>query len=146
MRSLKRSCATILLAALVAAIAAAQDLPKPELSVVRVEDRVNNGYRLRMFEIEIVNRDDYAIELFAPSSDLPPCGRNANSARTWINIYNEKGTRLYGFCAVKTIDELASLMFNIPADIKQPEKIYIELIDRRKQRMARSEKVDVDSR
>ena len=144
MRSLKRVCAAIFLAAAVAGIAAAQDLPRPVIKVVRLEDKVNNGYRVRTFEMEITNRGEFAAELFAPSPDLPPCGKNANSARTWINIYNENGTRLYGFCAIKTIEDLASLRFNLPADIKQPDKIYIDLIDRREQRMARSEKVNIE--
>ena len=144
MRSLKHVCAVIFLAAAFAGIAAAQDLPRPVIKVVRLEDKVNNGYRVRTFEMEITNRGEFAAELFAPSPDLPPCGKNANSARTWINIYNENGARLYGWCALKTIEDLASLRFHLPADIKQPDKIYIDLIDRREQRIARSEKANIE--
>ena len=40
-------------------------------------------------------------DLFVPSPGLPPCGRNANASRTWLNIYDDRGVRLYGWCAIR---------------------------------------------
>lgn len=75
---------------------------------------------------------------------LPPCGTNANAARTWINIYGDRNARLYGWCAVKDNGELASLRFTLPADRPQPKKIFIDFVDRLEGKIVRSNKVNVD--
>ncbi|HTH37706.1 MAG TPA: hypothetical protein VL572_07055 [Pyrinomonadaceae bacterium] len=143
---LKRlTIATIFLLTVSSVLALGQDLPKPKLALVRVDDAVSSGRRFRMYTIEILNRSEFADELFAPSPDLPPCGRNADSSRTWINIYIDDGTRIYGHCGIRTNAELSSLKFNIPADTKQPSRIYIDLVDRREGKVVRSNKVDVEN-
>ena len=139
-----RVFAAIFVIMLAAVFAVGQDMPKPKLGFVRVTDVEVNGRPFRMYEIEIVNRAEFANELFAPSQDLPPCGLNNNSSRTWIEIYTEKG-RIYGHCGIHVIEELSSLKFNIPADAKQPVKIYVDFVDRREGKIVRSNKVNVEN-
>lgn len=110
--------------------AAAQSLPRPEIRLVGVENRVSNGRPVKAYEIEVVNRAEYSNELFAEAPVLPPCGRNANAARTWINIYGDRGVRLQGWCAIKDNGELASLQFALPANRPQPKTLFINLVDR----------------
>jgi len=131
----------VLIALSIAAVA--QSSPKPKIRLVGVTDTVNNGYAMKMYEIEVTNRDAYSDELFFPSPALPPCGKNANSSRTWINIYNEQGVRLYGWCGINGSGELVSLKFNVPEGQPQPQKIFIDLVDRAEVRVLRSNKVTV---
>ncbi len=120
-----------------------QSTPKPQIRLVGVTDTVNNGYAMKTYEVEIVNRADYSNQLFQESPALPPCGKNPNAARTWVNIYNERGGRVYGWCAIKENGELASLRFNIAEAAPQPKKLFIDLVDRFEGRVLRSNKVDV---
>lgn len=122
----------------------AQDLPKPQLRFVGTSDGVNNGVAVRGYEFEVVNREEFDNELFIPSPALPPCGSNANASRTWVNVFNEKGTRLYGVCVINSNAELASLRFLVEAARPQPQKIYIELLDRFEMRFVRSNSVKVE--
>jgi hypothetical protein len=121
-----------------------QDFPKPKLRLVSVSDTVNNGHRLKLYEVEVVNREEFDNELFVPSPALPACGVNRSASRTWVDIFNEKGARIYGFCALKVNGELATLRFSVPADRPQPKKIFIELVDRFEERVVRSNTVSVE--
>lgn len=127
-----------------ATAAVAQDLPKPQLRFVGTSDGVNNGVAVRGYEFEVVNREEFDNELFIPSPALPPCGSNANASRTWVNIFNEKGARLYGWCVINSNADLASLRFLVEAARPQPKKIYIELLDRFEVRFARSNTVSIN--
>lgn len=133
-----------LLALSVAALS--QDLPKPQIRLVAVTDASSNGYAVRSYEIEVVNRADFPNDLFQESPALPPCGKNPNAARTWINIYNERSGRIYGWCAIKENGELASLRFNLPESAPQPKKLFLDLVDRFEGRVLRSNKVDVSQK
>ena len=79
-----RVYAAIVVIVLAAVFGAGQDLPgNAKLVFVSAPvEVVNNGHRFRMYEIEVVNRAEFADELFAASPDLPACGRNSNSSRT----------------------------------------------------------------
>jgi hypothetical protein len=118
-------------------------MPKPRLAFVGSEDITENGRRLRTYTIEIANRSEFSDELFAASPDLQPCGINANSSRTWINIYIDGGRRLYGWCAIRSNAQLSSLRFIIPADAIQPTKIYVDVVDRREGKVVKSNKIYV---
>lgn len=121
-----------------------QNMPKPKIRLVNASDAVANGNAIRLYEIEIVNRAEISDELFMAAPALPPCGRNNDSSRTWINIYDEKSVRLYGWCAIKSNGELASLKLAVAATDPQPKKIFIDLIDRAEGRILRSNKVNVE--
>jgi len=121
-----------------------QTMPKPKLKLIAVTDGVNNGFAVKVYEIEVVNRADISDEFFIAAPALPPCGTNTNASRTWINLYNEKSTRMYGWCGVKSNSELASLGFMIPAGEPQPKKIFIDLVDRAEGIVLRSNKITIE--
>lgn len=43
-----------------------QDLPKPKLRLVGVSEAEGKGYRFKLYELEIVNREEFDNELFTP--------------------------------------------------------------------------------
>jgi hypothetical protein len=119
----------------------AQDLPKPKFGFVRVSEQVNNGVAVKMYDVEVANRGKFDNDLFVPSPALPPCGRNANASRTWVDIFDGEGKRLYGWCALNSTGVLASLKFAIPAAQPQPEKLYIQFNDRLTRKIRRSKTI-----
>ena len=135
--------AAIFSLAVSAAIVAGQAMPKPRLGIISTDDVTDKGRRLRIYTIEITNRSEFSDELFAASADLPPCGTNTNSSRTWINIYVDNGRRAYGWCAIHSNVELSSLKFNVPADDPQPTKIYVDFVDRREGKIVKSNKIEI---
>ena len=138
-----KSLAAIVILTVSAIVVAGQDMPKPKLSFVRAEEVTSNGYRYRTYTVEIANRSEFSDELFSESPDLPACGLNANSSRTWINIYFDGGKRYYGWCAIHSNAELSMLKFNVPADVVQPTKIYVDFVDRREGKVVKSNQVDI---
>jgi hypothetical protein len=141
MKILGMKVVLIILAFALAAVG--QSLPKPEIRLVGVEDRVSNGYAVKAYEIEVVNRAEYSNDLFMEAPVLPPCGQNANAARAWINIYGDREIRLQGWCNIKENGELASLRFNLPADRPQPKTMFINLIDRLEGIIVRSNTIKI---
>ena len=78
--------------------------------------------------IPVVNWSAYANEMFRQAPDLPPCGANPNSARTWVDIYDaDTNKRIYGFCALGTNEDLKGIWFLSKA---KSGRVYIILIDR----------------
>ncbi|HEY2865507.1 MAG TPA: hypothetical protein VGJ02_00320 [Pyrinomonadaceae bacterium] len=141
--SKRNSLAAIFILTVSAIVIAGQDMPKPKLSFVRAEDVTDNSRQYMRYTIEITNRSEFSDELFFESPDLPACGLNANSSRTWINIYFDGGRRYYGWCAIRSNAELSMLKFNVPADAVQPTKIYVDFVDRREGKVVKSNKVDI---
>jgi len=86
--------------------------------------------------ISVTNRSDYSEEMFRQAPDLPPCGLNSRSSRTWIEIYNANNIRIYGHCAVNSIDTLKSLGFSTRMDIRSG--VYIVMNDRSCKRQYKS--------
>jgi hypothetical protein len=78
-----------------------------------------------------LNKDKYPAELFVAAPELPPCGQNAKSSRTWVDIYTQNGKRLYGFCAFTKPDDLSRIWFALDRDEVPPSWIYVELQDRK---------------
>ncbi len=122
------------------------DVPKPVLQYNGWQDNTENGRTLRQYKFEIVNRYAFPDDMFAAAPDLEPCGKNTNASRTWINIYDGSGRRIYGFCAIKTNTELSLISFNLPPDETPPEKVYIDLVDRHTRTVYASKKVKLEPR
>jgi hypothetical protein len=62
--------------------------------------------------IPVVNWKAYPNEPFRKAPELPPCGANAWSARTWVDIYDaDTHARIYGFCAFGTNADLEDIWF-----------------------------------
>lgn len=105
-------------------------LPNPVLYFVVQEPVTIGGKEMIRYKYNLDNFEVYPNELFAPAPALPPCGANTNSSRTWVDIYNQSGKRLNGFCALGSHDGLNGLWFALEADVIPPSWIYIELTDR----------------
>ena len=124
----------------------AQALPAPQVKFGGTEDYVANGQQWTRYRLAVVNRSDYLDELFASAPDLPPCGDNKNSARTWVDIYNRQGRkRIYGFCALKASTDLGSLWFAFEKGTTPPSSIYVTVTDRRNKMRATSNVVPISS-
>jgi len=104
----------------------------PELAFTGTEDYSVGGNDFTRYRLEVSNRGVYPNSLFRPSPDLPPCGANANSSRTWVDIFNgDNDQRLYGFCALGSADALGGLWFALPRGNAPPGSVYVVLRDRR---------------
>jgi|APFre7841882724_1041349.scaffolds.fasta_scaffold10175_1 hypothetical protein len=78
--------------------------------------------------IPVVNWPAYDNEMFRKAPELPPCGLNTNSARTWIDIYNAAtNDRIYGFCAFDSKDDMKGIWFKPTTRTGQ---VYIIINDR----------------
>lgn len=133
---------TMLLCA--AADTSAQALPKPQLTFVGTEQYGAGGKQFMRYKLALLNRAAYADELFAPAPDLPPCGRNRNSARTWVDIYNRAGRKkINTFCALPGPKELGYLWFAVEKGMPPPASVYITIYDRSKNLRAASNVVTI---
>ncbi len=105
-------------------------LPQPELQVSGVENYEANGQQWTRYKLAITNYDLFPPALFQSAPNLPACGLNANSSRTWVDIYEGGGPRLYGFCALNSPEQLKDLWFAVPKGQKPPQCVQVELNDR----------------
>lgn len=106
-------------------------LSNPILQFIGYEFYQANGKEWKRYKYAVFNKDEYPNEMFAAAPELPPCGTNTKSSRTWVDIYEQSGKRLYGFCALGNRDGLASLWFSLEPDKLPPSWIYIEMTDRK---------------
>jgi hypothetical protein len=105
-------------------------LPNPVLIFVGPEYFETGGKSYTRYRYVVDNFQAYPSELFAAAPKLPPCGANTNSSRTWVDLFDQFGKRLNGFCALGSPANLGKLWFAIESDVVPPSWIYIELIDR----------------
>ncbi len=124
--------AGLMLLALTAVSATAQttSLPNPVLVLTGLEYFKTGGKEFTRYKYQVFNLADYPNELFAPAPELPPCGANTKSSRTWVDIFDQSGKRLQGFCALGKSDNLNLLWFALETGVIPPSWIYIELNDR----------------
>jgi hypothetical protein len=111
-------------------LAAAPVLPNPVLYFLGAEYVVINGKQITRYHFDVLNKDQYPDDMFAASPALPPCGSNTKAARTWIDMYDQTGKRLNGFCALGKSADLNGIWFALDADVVPPSWIYIEMNDR----------------
>ena len=110
---------------------AQQTLPNPVLVFTAPEYFQNGGKQWVRYRYNVDNFSSYPKEMFAAAPDLPPCGSNTKSARTWVDIYEQSGKRLYGFCALAKPGDLNELWFALESGVVPPSWIYIEMNDRK---------------
>ena len=138
MRLNKARLAAVLSAALALACAAADAapratsyaLPNPVLVLTGTELYQVGGKNFIRYNYLVFNSSEYPDSLFAAAPNLPPCGKNASSSRTWVDIYDQSGKRIYGFCALGKSADLNKLWFGLEEGVLPPSWIYIELNDR----------------
>lgn len=105
-------------------------LPVPRLEAAGTERYVVNGIRFTRYRLAVQNHSEFPESLFAPAPHLPPCGANARSSRTWVSILDEKGRRLYGFCALGSSSNLTRLWFAVRDGETPPAGVAVALEDR----------------
>jgi hypothetical protein len=105
-------------------------LPQPVVIFMGPEYYSANGKEWTRYKYLVTNLADYPNELFAAAPNLPPCGKNTKSSRTWVDIYQQDGKRLYGFCALGNHDGLGQLWFSLERDALPPSWVYVEMNDR----------------
>jgi hypothetical protein len=104
--------------------------PVPKLYLKGQEYYTANGKNFVRYTYDVLNKTDYPAALFAPAPNLPPCGANANSSRTWVDFFDQTGKRLYGFCALGKPADLDGIWFAMEEGVVPPSWVYIEINDR----------------
>lgn len=118
------------------------NIPNPDLKFAGKQGYTQNGKRFSVFRLSVNNWKKFPDKLFEPAPNLPPCGQNTNSSRTWVDIYDDNEKRIYGFCAIKTPEQLFdSLAFSIPEDEKPPARVFIVILDRENNKIYKSKKI-----
>ena len=105
-------------------------IPNPVLVFTGSEPGQGSSSHLTRYKLEVFNKEDFPSEMFVPAPTLPPCGKNTKASRTWVDIYDQSGHRLNGFCAINSPAQLNDLWFNVESDQIPPSWIYIEMTDR----------------
>ncbi len=127
--------ATLVIIAASSYVAAAQTplprpLPNPVLYLTGVEPYTANGKQWIRYKYNVDNSSVYPAAMFAAAPSLPPCGTNTNSSRTWVDIFDSRGKRLYGFCALSKPESLNGIWFSVEEGTVPPSYVYIEMNDR----------------
>lgn len=104
--------------------------PNPVLVYIGQEPYQANGKNWVRYKYFVFNKAEYPNTMFAASPNLPPCGKNTKASRTWVDIYDQNGKRLYGFCALGSNNDLDKLWFALEEGVLPPSWIYIEMNDR----------------
>jgi hypothetical protein len=123
--------ATLILVLATQSSAAAPVLPNPVLYFLGAEYVEINGKQITRYRFDVLNKDQYPNDMFAASPALPPCGSNTKAARTWVDLYDQSGKRLNGFCALGKSEDLNGIWFGLETGVIPPSYIYIELNDRK---------------
>lgn len=105
-------------------------LPNPVLYLTSTEFYSTGGKNFIRYNYDVLNKDAYPADMFAPAPGLPPCGANTKSSRTWVDFFDSRGKRLYGFCALGKPADLGKLWFALEEDVIPPSYVYIEMNDR----------------
>lgn len=105
-------------------------LPNPVLYLISTEPYSAGGKNFIRFRYDVLNKDSYPDAMFASAPALPPCGANAKSSRTWVDFFDSRGKRLYGFCALGKAADLGSIWFAVEEEVVPPSYVYIEINDR----------------
>ena len=104
--------------------------PNPVLYLTGIEYYSAGGQDWVRHRYDVMNKDQYPAEMFAAAPSLPPCGTNTNSSRSWVDFFDSRGKRLYGFCALGSPSNLGSIWFATAAGTVAPSWVYIEINDR----------------
>jgi len=111
-------------------VASAPIIPNPVLYLTGTEEYQLGDKTFIRYRYDVFNKDQFPAEMFAAAPNLPPCGVNTKSSRTWIDIFDSRGKRLYGFCAISKPADLNQLWFALEQGVVPPSYIYIEMNDR----------------
>lgn len=121
---------TILIFSAIAPVSIRAITPNPVLIFIGQEPFSTGGTNFIRYRYNVVNSSDFPNDLFASTDALPPCGQNRNPSRSWVDLFDQRGKRLQGFCALGNRDNLNSIWFALPDTEIPPSWIYIEINDR----------------
>ena len=140
----KAICGAALLAivAFTATPAAAQPLPNPQLYLTGIEYYSTPSGNFVRYRYDVINKHEYPAAMFAPAPALPPCGTNTNSSRSWVDFFDSRNKRLYGFCALGSPANLGKIWFALPEGEVPPSYVFIEIHDRQTNTKYRSNLAD----
>ena len=105
-------------------------VPNPVLYLLGQESFSKDGRTFIRYRYDVSNSDAYPDAMFAAAPNLPPCGANTKASRTWVEMFDQSGHRLNGFCALAKSSNLSSIWFALEEGVVPPSWIYIELNDR----------------
>jgi len=111
-------------------VASAPPLPNPVLYLMSIELFDVSGKHFLRYQYDVFNKAEYPDALFAAAPALPPCGKNTKSSRTWVDFFDQRGKRLYGFCALTKSSDLNKIWFAMEEGVVPPSYVYIEMTDR----------------
>jgi hypothetical protein len=111
-------------------VASAPPIPNPVLYLTGLEVFQSGGKQFIRYKYDVFNKDQYPAAMFAAAPNLPPCGKNTNASRTWVDFYDQSGKRLFGFCALSKPADLDGIWFALEDGVIPPSWVYIELNDR----------------
>lgn len=115
----------------------------PILHFTKKENVNIRGTNFTRFHLSIRNWDAFSSDLFRPSPELPPCGRNTRASRTWVDIFNNEGQKLYGYCGFGKNEHLQNFSFARRAGHPLPATCYVVLWDRKTNKKLVSNKVNL---
>ena len=101
------------------------NLPAPQLTL---ESATDDGSFVR-FEFDVPNYAQFPAALFTAAPNLPACGLNTSSSRTWVTVFDGNGVQLFGFCSFSSPSDLNLVWAATPVD-QRPAEAYITLTDR----------------
>jgi hypothetical protein len=117
-------------------------LPNPVLYLTSTNIFTSGGKTFVRYNYDVLNKEVYPAALFAQAPALPPCGINTKSSRSWIDLFDSRGKRLFGFCAFSKPADLGTLWFAMEEGEIPPSYIYIEINDRQTNTKYRSNLAD----
>jgi hypothetical protein len=105
-------------------------LPNPVLALQEIRPDVVGDLPRNFYELDVTNNASFPDAMFVQSPELPPCGLNTTSSRTWVEIF-VNGSRYYGFCALNSGGGLNLIYFVWDPALPPPTSAYIQVIDRK---------------
>lgn len=119
------------------------DIPSPRIRYVGSEEFSTDAGMFTRYKITVENYADYNSSLFFSAPDLPACGSNTASSRTWVSIFNQVGAYIYGYCAQTSPGDLADMSFSIHQSETPPSSVFIRINDRRCGAEPRSNDIEI---
>lgn len=126
-----------------AATTPAPALPSPVLELAGDSTFRSQGATVTQYRLRITNYAAFPDSLFEPAPTLPPCGTNTLASRTWAEIYDRFGRRVYGHCGIVRNSGLTSLLFSRRGDVAGDDSVFVMLVDRKTGRSYRSNLVSL---
>jgi len=125
------SVLTLVLVFATQSVASAPVLPNPVLYLLHQEYYTSSGKNFVRYRFDVANKEVYPNDLFAKAPELPPCGSNTQAARTWVDVFDQSGKRLQGFCNFGKSSDLGTIWFALEEGKVPPSYVYIEMNDRK---------------